>query len=696
MKARQHRCPYYLLKISKTELDEFISHKKQEQNEIKYYQSQINALSEKIKVYESAIHNIFNTIKPIYNFAEPIPLIECVEKAYLSPITKSNTLVLVNKYIEFCNNKMNSKVVENKGDIPLEEIPSIYEPDMAYEFITTKKPPYNRSTIKKHLNTLLRLLKISTKNPFLTYTLPLGNCESTKLKHLLTIDEIKSFIKYLNQTKHYIAILIVMLLYKFGLRIGSISKLKCLDLDKNNQIIFKEKNNIIIRRLLLNETSLVIQRLINECNLKKEDYLFYDFKFKGDDYKRALYFSKKIRNLMISSNSFSNNKIETISSHSFRVLHAVESYKAGAIEEAKKELGHKNVSTTYNSYLRPELRNLNFKEEKFSFLMNKGEVVDKINSNNIFIKNQLFKKKSRFKEKNIEQDFSSDSEEEGEDIIDDDFHIKNDLFYFEGHFNEDIDFKQNITLTKNTKFKEININEFEDNSLNDYDDITETNRKQVKKINAKYANFLFNNTLNEKTLKKNKDTLKIIANNEDFNYSLEIFSEKNDAIDAKKVKNKKECFSLSENDSIILQKTIALNKKGIFYNIKADNKDGKVYLMATENIPDNTLLTIVGGKIYYNYQYIKDKIDMPDKMSPIIPYFETANRAYDRIISVCPLSIVRFLFTSLSDGEGNLQLKKIIDSEENILLCVLTNGLIKKGDILSLNNEILLNPDLVL
>lgn len=44
------------------------------------------------------------------------------------------------------------------------------------------------------------------------------------------------------------------------------------------------------------------------------------------------------------------------------------------------------------------------------------------------------------------------------------------------------------------------------------------------------------------------------------------------------------------------KKAIALNKKGIFYNIKADNKDGKIYLIATENIPDNTLLTIVGEK----------------------------------------------------------------------------------------------------
>jgi integrase len=291
MKVRQHRCPYYLLKISKDEFDKFMLHKSQEDNQIKYYQSQLNILSEKIKVYESAIQNIFNIVKPIPKFKEPIPLTECVERAYLSPITKSNTLILVNKYIQYCNNIMNSKITSNKGEVSLEEMPSIYEPDMAYEFITKKNPPYKSTTVKKHLNSLFRLLKISTNNPFLRYTLPIGNCEATKLKHLLTINEIKNFIIYLNQTRHYFVI--VMLLYKFVVRIGAISKLRCLDLDNNNQIIFKEKNNIIIRRLLLNEASSVIHRLIDECNLKKEDFLFYDFKFKEEVYKRLYIYQKK-------------------------------------------------------------------------------------------------------------------------------------------------------------------------------------------------------------------------------------------------------------------------------------------------------------------------------------------------------------------------------------------------------------------
>lgn len=57
-------------------------------------------------------------------------------------------MFLFNKYIEFCNNKINSKVVEKKGELPFDEIPLVYKPDMAYEFITTKDPPYNRCTIK--------------------------------------------------------------------------------------------------------------------------------------------------------------------------------------------------------------------------------------------------------------------------------------------------------------------------------------------------------------------------------------------------------------------------------------------------------------------------------------------------------------------------------------------------------------------
>jgi integrase len=107
---------------------------------------------------------------------------------------------------------------------------------------------------------------------------------------------------------------------------------------------------------------------------------------------------------MISSNCFTNNKIETISSHSFRVFHAVETYKNESIEFAQKELGHKNKTTTYNSYIKPDL---NFKEEKYPLIMNKGEIIDKKNFNNKFAKKKkTSEKNNEVKQKNNESEFS--------------------------------------------------------------------------------------------------------------------------------------------------------------------------------------------------------------------------------------------------------------------------------------------------
>ena len=78
----------------------------------------------------------------------------------MSEITKQNTTILVKKYKNFCNNKIQSKIESktNNNDELLN--PSVYDPENTYEFIMTKKPPYNRTTIKKHVNTLLRFKNI--------------------------------------------------------------------------------------------------------------------------------------------------------------------------------------------------------------------------------------------------------------------------------------------------------------------------------------------------------------------------------------------------------------------------------------------------------------------------------------------------------------------------------------------------------
>ena len=205
---------------------------------------------------------------------------------------------------------------------------------------------------------------MATKNPFLSYDFPIGKSEPSKLKHIITIDELEKFIKYLNENKFYVIIVICLLMYKFGLRIGSLAKLKVRDLLINNIIISKEKNAKLIKRKLLPETSSILGRLINVCELNPDDYFFYYYKFINDDNRRCQFFISKMRNLLHESNCFSIAITESLSSHIFRATYAVNKFKNNSIENIQKELGHKFFYTTINSFINPERRLLNLNEEK--------------------------------------------------------------------------------------------------------------------------------------------------------------------------------------------------------------------------------------------------------------------------------------------------------------------------------------------
>ena len=386
------------------------------------------------------------------------------------------------------------------------------------------------------------------------------------------------------------------------------SKLRASDLSENNQIIFHEKNNAIVRRLLLSDTSSLIHRLIYECDLKENDFLFYDYKFKNDEYKRALFLSQKIRNLMINSKAFKDSTIEAVSAHSFRVTHAVEAFKGKTIDYAKSELNHKNQSTTYNSYIKPEIRNLNFKEEKYSLLLNKGNVLEKNEKKSLY--NQQKEEKNEEKNTdNILDDFSYDINEVGENIIDDDFIMSEKIFYFEGHFYEDVDFKEYQILSNKNKIQNIN-SEIELNNKNDKLKIKiflgEEDTRIIKNNNA---DFLFNN--NKKTNSKNKplkNYLLIASTLNDFKNSIEIECESKEIISFKKIKRKKDCLNLSSNVEFILTKTKDLNKAGIFNNLEDKAINGHIHIIASDDIEKRKLLTVVGGKIYYYKQYLNNEI----------------------------------------------------------------------------------------
>ena len=68
--------------------------------------------------------------------------------------------------------------------------------------------------------------------------------------------------------------------------------MKVCDIIPDGIIIFREKNNEIIKRELLNETFEVLTLLIDECELKDDNYLFYFFKFKNNENKRSIFLNK--------------------------------------------------------------------------------------------------------------------------------------------------------------------------------------------------------------------------------------------------------------------------------------------------------------------------------------------------------------------------------------------------------------------
>ena len=119
-----------------------------------------------------------------------------------------------------------------------------------------------------------------------------------------------------------------LLMYKYGLRIGAVSKLKVNDLMPNGIIIFREKKKHIIKRALIKETFDILNIMIRELELDEEKYMFYYFKFEDDEDKRCVFFfPQNLRNFLHESKSFNFSIIESLSSHIFRATHAINTYK---------------------------------------------------------------------------------------------------------------------------------------------------------------------------------------------------------------------------------------------------------------------------------------------------------------------------------------------------------------------------------
>lgn len=685
MGDRQHRCPFYLLKITKDDLNLINKIKQNNDNIIGFYQKQLNTVTLEYQTLKGVFEKIVDIVKPYLEYKHNYSLDEVVENSLLNEKTKKSTMSLINQYKKYCNDKLECNIRTKKGDIKADKLISLYDPKNAFEFVSNHEKKYQRGTVKKNLNTLLRYIKLATKNPFLSYELPIGKGEQSKLKHIITTSELKKFIQYLNSKKYYIIIVICMIMYKFGLRIGPLAKIKVRDFLPNNIIIFKEKNSRIIKRKLLDSTADIIQRLINECELQENDFMFYYFKFENDEDKRCRFFAQKLRNILHQSNCFSLATTESLSSHIFRATYAVNSYENNKIEKIQSDLGHKFSYTTLNSYINPERRNLNMNEEERNKINGMEALKIRIN------KGKIINYKS-YNNSDDEEENSLNIDEEGDDYIDDDIEQNDNFFYFTGHFYDDvdiIDYKNKKKKIENNQENKQKNNNVENNDFYDFEKATIKNKKRIY---DNYGKIKFNSIKKKDRDKNNIGPIDIFGI-QNFNDSVVIKQSDENIIFSQRIKNKNELYQLTSKENKIIEETLSLNKKGIYNNIKGVYKDGRQTIEAINNIEKYVLITIIGGTVFFkkNYNSLeKTQINKKENLLTLL-YFKTANSMYDRFIKLSKNSIVNYLFQNLNKEEGNLDILKTVDSKNLIKLLIITNREIKKGEILSLNRNLLIN-----
>ena len=208
--------------------------------------------------------------------------------------------------------------------------------------------------------------------------------------------------------------------------------------------------------------------------------------------------------------------------------------------------------------------------------------------------------------------------------------------------------------------------------------------------NYNYLGIKFNDYRDKKNYHKIKESKLNNLGIIDFTKSLDIDESEYNLITSKKIKNKKELYTLTDKENEILKKTIELNKIGVYNNLRVVSKNGDLLLECLSDISKNTLITIIGGSIYFSKNHKNINLGKESKMKNFVSlvYFKTAKSDYDRYIKVSKNSIVNSLFPK-SKNEPNLDAIKIVDDKDIIRLIIVSNKDIKKGEILSLDRELL-------
>ena len=621
--------------------------------------SQINILNSQISKYRTLLKNInfmtneFKTMNNIKSYEEVI------NTMFLNPETKKEYISSFKAYETYINDKNREEILKSYKEKREPILFNLYYPDNAWDYIMNNKS-LNNNTKKQRLKKFINIIRKAAGDASLMYSYNYPKSIKAKIKHLITDEEIIKYTNYLKKEGLFESLLIIELLYKFGFRIGAISKIKVKDLSEDNNLTLLEKNEEVIKRKLFAETANKLRQLIKIQKITRNDFIFFPNKFKQSINKRAKFFSSYIKKSMIKSRAFPNNDFEDISAHCFRATLAVKKYKSSGLEAAKKALNHKKMSTTLFHYIKENERELNLYEEK------NYEYNQMINSVFKWSKNSLDDtKNNNQKTDTIDLDeYNINSSEEDS--------LENYNNLFDVNFEKEMKYENKVFLNKKRARKSF---------INKY--------KNKREGEIKYN--LFNSILDESLENQNKEQRFIINALKDsgriFTPCIESNKKSYQFADYAKLTIK------SEEDNEILQKEIndllIKNSKCIFDYVYFKKYNERFVLFAKVNIKKNQLICEVTGRLVLGSEIKIKEYENEDPYIKLIPFYQTKNKLRDRILITSKISNISIFINIVEPNNPKINTTLFLcqDNNKNCHLFFKSIKSIKKGGLLYISKE---------
>jgi integrase len=201
----------------------------QKDKEIQKLYDYIEGMNSYFKKAEEIGQHIHNMILPLIKPIQPMTLQNYVGLSSLKEHNKKYLRSLFKKYTDYCKKDLNISDFKTIDGCPLDLNLDIYNPDNVIRFMKDKCN-FKRTNVKKIRDIFLRAMRKITRNPSLDYSVPLGNIQNPNIKHFMNHEELKQFMIYLKGKGNLQLFILFELLYKFGVRVGALSKLKVNDL----------------------------------------------------------------------------------------------------------------------------------------------------------------------------------------------------------------------------------------------------------------------------------------------------------------------------------------------------------------------------------------------------------------------------------------------------------------------------------